>query len=85
MEAKGGSSDVGSKEVGGCKRAEQGTKEYLQKTVEEMKARGGEDAQIARKIEVAMRYENLEYYKISQKLNPDGTLKPAELKKFDLQ
>ncbi len=85
VEAKGGSSDVGSKNVADGKRAEQGTREYLDKTLAEMKAKGGEDAKIADKIQTALDKGKLEYYKVSQKVDADGNLQPVEIKKFDIE
>nr|WP_068890811.1 DUF4157 domain-containing protein [Pedobacter panaciterrae] len=85
VEAKGGSSDVGSKDVGGGKIVEQGTKLYLEDTISEMKARGGRDAEIAAKIEAALGQGKVDYYKISQKIDANGNLAPIEIKKFDIK
>ncbi|MBL4674760.1 MAG: DUF4157 domain-containing protein [Mucilaginibacter sp.] len=82
VEAKGGSADVGSKKVAGGEIAEQGTEPYLRETLEEMKERGGKDAEIAKKVEQALDSGNLEYYKVTQKIDPSGNLKPIEVKKF---
>jgi hypothetical protein len=85
VEAKGGSSDVGSKTVAGGEVAEQGTREYMDQTLKEMEARGGKDAEVAGEIRQALAAEKLEYYKVSQKVDVNGNLKPIEIKKFDIE
>ena len=85
VEAKGGSSDVGSKKVSSGEIAEQGTRPYLEETIKEMKARGGKDAEIAAKIETALDQGKLDYYKVSQKIDANGNLAPIEIKKFDIK
>ncbi|MDB5014960.1 MAG: hypothetical protein JWQ25_3162 [Daejeonella sp.] len=85
VEGKGGSADVGSKKVQGGKIAEQGTEPYLRETIREMKARGGEDARIASKIEAALDKGKLDYYKVTQKVDANGNLLPVEIKQFKLK
>jgi hypothetical protein len=92
VEAKGGSSDLGTKvsTEGSTKGKilEQGSREYLEQTIKEMKASGvKEKIDAAEKIETALKSEDpskFEYIHVSQKVGPNGELLPATIKKFDI-
>lgn len=89
VEAKGGSSTLGTKvstegSTSG-KILEQGSKEYLEQTVKEMKASGDpKKIEAANKIEEAMKGGDLVYLHISQKVGPGGELVPATVKEFNI-
>lgn len=92
VEAKGGSSDLGTKvSTEGATKGkilEQGSREYLEQTIKEMKASGvKEKIDAAEKIETALKSEDpskFEYIHVSQKVGPNGELLPATIKKFDI-
>ena len=90
VEAKGGSSTLGSRIVKSSKvtgfgsRAQQGTKPYLQDVAYEMIERGGEDEKIGRMILDGIEDSNLEYLTIRQGFEADGSLAPIQTKHFDI-
>jgi hypothetical protein len=89
VEAKGGSSDLGTKvsTEGGTKGKilEQGSREYLQQTIGEMKASGDpKKIAAATKMEAALESGDLIYLHVSQKVGPKGELVPSAVKEFHI-
>lgn len=91
VEAKGGNSPLGTKKGTGefaGKELQQGSKEYLQQTINEMRDAGlkgdAEKLAIAKKMQTALDNNKLEYYHYQQKI--DGpNLGEGSLSKFDIK
>ncbi|MEV7993706.1 hypothetical protein AB0O67_17815, partial [Streptomyces sp. NPDC086077] len=83
--APGGELDwrKGAGEEHGRKRVKQGTIEYVQTILEEMKARGGADKAIAEEMARALRREKVQYVMV-QANKHTGSYAGAELNYFDL-
>ena len=91
IEAKGGSSPTGSREISSDvdsknfgKIAEQGSTEYLYEIIASMKSKGGNAKEVAVKIEDAIFLEKFEYDIVRQKID-GNTLAPIEYQKFIIE
>jgi hypothetical protein len=91
VEAKGGSSTLGSRmvtnKIRGTKegvRVEQGTKPYMLDIAEEMIKKGGESKKTGQKIIAAFEDKNLEYIAVRQAFTDKGVLKPIVKQTFDI-
>jgi hypothetical protein len=85
VEAKGGASELATRTVEGGKIAQQGSKEYLNATLDSMERRGGKYAEAAAEVREALKNGKVDYYKAK---TPIGTkkgsavVKPTTLQKF---
>ncbi|SEM94031.1 hypothetical protein SAMN05421856_10952 [Chryseobacterium taichungense] len=92
FEAKGGGSTLGGKKVdiineatGDFHIAEQGSREYLEKTIQDMiKSGDAEKIATASKLNRALRNGNVKYMVVQQKLNKAGDIGEFTIKEFDI-
>lgn len=88
FEAKGGGSTLGGKKVtvnGVEEFAEQGSRAYLEKTIQDMiKSGNAEKKAIARQLEEALEAGKIKYMVAQQKLSPTGDLGEFAIKEFDI-
>ncbi len=89
IEAKGGGSSRGSRNIGGGKRAEQGTYEYVDSIIDNMEKaaikNGNPDLwMMADRLKRARKSDRIELFQVSQKVDELGNLKPEVIiNKFD--
>jgi len=85
VEAKGGSSALGSRRVAGGLRAQQGTREYYNKIVELMAGSGGAGADAATRL-AAARAENIHYIHVKVPIESGATsaATTVQVREFDL-
>ncbi len=81
VEAKGGASTLGSKKIDG-KSVQQGNKKYFEAIIENFR-KAGKD-KLADDLVKSLKGKKIDYYKVKQGFKPDGSLKPTEISKFDL-
>ncbi|MFP9115936.1 hypothetical protein ACLI1A_18505 [Flavobacterium sp. RHBU_3] len=92
FEAKGGSSTLGGKRVesmnlltGDAHFAQQGSKEYLEKTIQDMRKSGNpEKVLIADKLSRAQKAGEVKYMMVQQKITKAGDLGEFIIREFDL-
>ena len=82
VEAKGGTSPLGSRRLPGGDRAQQGTIEYLRETVRIMLLRGGPDEKRIAQL-ISSDWSKVEYYIVRQAIK-DGELKDVVVKQAKL-
>ena len=84
VEAKGGGGSLGGKNVtikGETKFAQQGTREYLEKTILDLEKT---DRKLSLSLRRATENNNIKYLYSQQKIKPDGSLGEFTVKEFNI-
>jgi hypothetical protein len=85
LETKGGASGLGTRfDAGGRLRVQQGTGEYVDAIVVEMRKKGGSAAAAADEIEAAIAAGQLRYIEVRQPFTKTGDLASIETREFAL-
>ncbi len=79
VEAKGCNSRLGSRQIKyddslSGKRAQQGTKEYMDDIIANYRAKLGTDHEVVKELMLLQDADQLRYMSVRQPLNPDGSL-----------
>jgi len=82
VEAKGGSSGLGSRSIGNNRRAQQGTREYMDSILDNMDRNGQGD--LATRIRGADAIDDLNYIQVRQPISRTGELGPISVSEFNL-
>ena len=93
VEAKGANSGLGGKQAkvdGEYEYVQQGTKPYLERTLEDMmkKAKSSKDIKLYNDVETikgALKKSDVKYLLGKQKVKPDNSLGNFEMKEFDIK
>ncbi len=82
LETKGASSGLGTRwDAAGEKRVEQGTTEYIEAVLNDLKDK---EPDLVDQIRAAMENDKLRYFEVRQPVTADGALKAIEVKEFAL-
>jgi hypothetical protein len=85
VEAKGGSSSLGTRKIASGQPAEQGSPEYFEEIIGVMaKAKNPQSKQVARELREASKDGKVEYWEVRARINRQGQATDIKSREFDL-